>query len=124
MRGGWIDPSLLHAGSVSWEIRLHRDLQSEPFAMQRNYREMSLITLDAPTWVKSGGTAVSFYDEVILPLVKLRKKPKEENNLRMARNHVQILRKQAICVLQPIQTRSTNPERCPKIRCPRYSLSA
>jgi hypothetical protein len=49
--------------------------------MQRNYREVSLITLDAPTWIKGkAGIRKSFYDCVIKGLVDLKEKP-ENNNI-------------------------------------------
>ncbi len=49
--------------------------------MQRNYREVSLITLDAPTWIEgNSGTRKSFYDIVIKELVDLKETP-EDNNI-------------------------------------------
>jgi hypothetical protein len=78
---GWIDPDLLGVGSASWEVRNSVELRSEPFWMQQNYREVSLITLDAPTWIEgNSGTRKSFYDIVIKELVDLKETP-EDNNI-------------------------------------------
>ena len=78
--GGWIDPDLLGAGSASWTVRKSVRLQSKPFLMQRVYRELSLITLDTPTWIKGeSGTRKSFYDSVILQLLGLEQQ--SENNI-------------------------------------------
>lgn len=77
LEGGWIDPQLQNAGSVSWQVRGCRVLQTDPFHLQVNDRELSLLTLDAPTWVRDE-TALTFYDHVIRPLVDL---PPAESNL-------------------------------------------
>jgi hypothetical protein len=73
---GWIDPSLLNVGSASWSVRESTPLQEEPFLIQRMYRDLSLITLDAPTWLKADDTR-SFYGKVIQPLLKLT--PRDNN---------------------------------------------
>jgi hypothetical protein len=79
--GGWIDPDLLGVGSASWTVRTPVELQSKPFWMQQNYREVSLITLDTPTWIKGkSGARKSFYDSVIKGLLALKRKP-ENNNI-------------------------------------------
>jgi hypothetical protein len=79
--GGWIDPDLLGVGSASWTIRDPTELQSAPFWIQRNFREVSLITLDTPTWIKGkSGARKSFYDTVILELLDLPK-TSEKNNI-------------------------------------------
>jgi hypothetical protein len=78
---GWIDPDLLGVGSVSWQVRNSVELRSKPFLMQRNYREVSLITLDAPTWIEGeSGTRQSFYDIVIKELIDLDLIETPENN--------------------------------------------
>lgn len=64
---GWADPSLQHVGSVSRNYRAD-SLQREPCKVLRMHRELSLVTLDAPTWLKDS-KARSFYDKVIEPLV-------------------------------------------------------
>jgi hypothetical protein len=69
-KGGWIDPDLQNVGSASLEVRTPVEVQKKPFRVQRNYRELSLITLDAPTWLKGDDTR-SFYDRVIKQLVEL-----------------------------------------------------
>jgi hypothetical protein len=76
-KGGWTDPSLLSVGSASWNLRESTVLQKEPFLIQRMYRELSLITLDAPTWLKADDTR-SFYGKVIKRLINL---PSSDSNL-------------------------------------------
>jgi hypothetical protein len=77
---GWIDPILLNVGSASWTVRGAERLQNSPFWIQRDHREVSLITLDAPTWIKGKtGAQQSFYDTVILGLLALRKTPNNNN---------------------------------------------
>jgi hypothetical protein len=76
-KGGWIDPSLQNVGSASWTVREPMVVQNEPFRVQRSYRELSLITLDAPTWLKADDSR-SLYGKVIKRLLKL---PPRENNL-------------------------------------------
>ena len=71
--GGWIDPSLTRLGSCSRTTREHEVLQNDPW-VQRDHRDFTLITLDAPT---SSPTTPTFYDHVILPLVKLQKTSKD-----------------------------------------------
>jgi hypothetical protein len=51
--------------------------QKEPFRVQRSYRELSLMTLDAPTWLKADDTR-SFYGKVIKRLINL---PSSDSNL-------------------------------------------
>lgn len=68
--GGWIDPSLQNVGSASWQVRGCRVLQTDPCHVQVNDRELSLLTLDSPTWARDE-TTPTFYDHVILPLVNL-----------------------------------------------------
>lgn len=68
--GGWADPSARHVGSASRHHRSDR-LQREPCVVNRMYRELSLITLDAPTLHRTD-EAKSFYSKVILPLVRKR----------------------------------------------------
>lgn len=76
-RGGWIDPDLENVGSASWTVRGNRVLQEKPFHMTNNFRELSLITLDAPTWLKSDKSR-SFFNKVIVRLLDL---PPWESNL-------------------------------------------
>lgn len=71
--GGWIDPSLTRLGSCSRTTRGHEVLQNDPW-VQRDHRDFTLITLDAPT---SSMIAPTFYDYVILPLVRLQNTPKD-----------------------------------------------
>jgi hypothetical protein len=80
-RGGWIDPDLLFVGSASWEVRKPVEFQREPFCIQRDFRELSLITLDAPTYIKrKSHRHKEFYQLVIKRLVELPKTP-EGNNI-------------------------------------------
>jgi hypothetical protein len=73
---GWIDPSHLVVGSASRTVRSHTVLQNEPFLIQRNFREVSLLTLDAPIWVKDEtSTRKSFYEAVIMELLPLKGGP-------------------------------------------------
>jgi hypothetical protein len=51
--------------------------KKEPFRVQRSYRELSLITLDAPTWLKADDSR-SLYGKVIKRLLE---SPPRENNL-------------------------------------------
>jgi len=76
-KGGWTDPSLQNVGSASWTVREPTVLQKEPFLVQRSYRELSLITLDAPTWLKADDSR-SLYGKVIKRLLEL---PPRDNNL-------------------------------------------
>jgi hypothetical protein len=74
--GGWIDPSCLHVGSASRHF--HSDvLQDEPCHVSVPHRELSLITLDCPTWIKKDDSK-SFYSRVIQRLIEL---PSDRNNL-------------------------------------------
>jgi hypothetical protein len=75
--GGWVDPDLENVGSASWNIRAAPDLQSEPFEVIREHRELSLITLDAPTIIRPDDS-LSFYTRVILRLLDV---PRAQNNL-------------------------------------------
>jgi hypothetical protein len=95
-KGDWIDPGLLNVGSASWNVREPVVLQKEPFRLQRTHRELSLITLDAPTWLKVDDIR-SFYGKVIKRLVNLPLA--RQKSLRLAPNHVRLLSKQAVCVL-------------------------
>ncbi|MBM4247112.1 MAG: hypothetical protein FJ148_25520 [Deltaproteobacteria bacterium] len=65
---GWIDPSLLHVGSVSWEVGPVEVVQKEPAHVSRRVRRLSLLTLDAPTYLPRDDTK-SFYARVIKRLV-------------------------------------------------------
>lgn len=74
--GGWIDPDYTCLGSCSRTIKMEV-LEKDPW-IQQEYREFTLITLDAPT---SFSTATpretnkrpqTFYDHVILPLVEIK----------------------------------------------------
>ncbi len=69
-RGGWADPSFVHFGSASRNLR-NDVLQRDPCKILRMHREVSLITLDG---VNAGieGDDRSFYDRVIMPLVRAR----------------------------------------------------
>jgi hypothetical protein len=58
----------------------HQPERWPAFAGIRN-RELSLITLDSPTWAKGANRPSSFWDHVILPLVKLKELAREDNNL-------------------------------------------
>lgn len=70
MPGGWADPSFVEIGSASRHC--HSEvLQERPFHVNRMFRELAFITLDAPTREPHPG-ARSFYDAVILPLVQQR----------------------------------------------------
>ena len=76
--GGWIDPDLTRLGSCSRTTIEHEVLERDPW-IQRNHRDYTLITLDAPTAHPtappgvSGSDAATFYDHVILPLISLQK---------------------------------------------------
>jgi len=65
---GWVDPSLLHVGSASWEIGPVEVVQREPAHVTRRVRRVSLLTLDAPTYLPRDDTK-SFYGRVIKQLV-------------------------------------------------------
>ena len=65
---GWVDPSLLHVGSVSWEVGTVELVQNEPAYVTRRLRRLSLLTLDVPTYLPRDDTK-SFHARVILPLV-------------------------------------------------------
>ena len=69
-QGGWIDPSFPNMASVSWTVRDPMVVQEEPIWIQRNYRELTLISLDAQTWL-TGGNTRTFYGRVIEPLLDL-----------------------------------------------------
>jgi hypothetical protein len=81
--GGWIDPDLTQLGSCSRETREYDALQKDPWC-QRDYRDFTFITLDAPT---SRPTALpksslpTFYDCVIRPLVDLDVSRNKKSNL-------------------------------------------
>ncbi|OGA42563.1 MAG: hypothetical protein A3G24_25145 [Betaproteobacteria bacterium RIFCSPLOWO2_12_FULL_62_13] len=76
-RGGWVDPDLQNVGSASWTDRDRQVLREHPFHVSRIFRELSLITLDAPTWERSDESR-SFHSKVIAPMMEL---PACENNL-------------------------------------------
>lgn len=80
--GGWIDPDLTRLGSCSRESILGRvPLQNEPW-IQRDHREFTLITLDAPTSRPGSiSSSPSFFTRVIEPLVELKKSRKGKDNL-------------------------------------------
>ncbi len=77
--GGWTDPSQTRLGSCSRENEDITILQRDPH-VQLDHREFSFLTLDLPTSARGpeGKEARSFYDEVILPLVRI---PKTRDNL-------------------------------------------
>jgi hypothetical protein len=80
--GGWIDPDLNRLGSCSRETETWEALGNDPW-IQRDFRDFTLITLDAPTSFpkrkpeanKNGPK--SFYDLVILPLVNMQRTKKD-----------------------------------------------
>jgi hypothetical protein len=74
---GWIDPDLEKVGSVSRTTGKYELVQKQPFWVQRDFRELSLITLDAPTIIRPDDR-LSFYSKVISPLLDL---PHSEDNL-------------------------------------------
>ena len=79
--GGWIDPDLTRVGSCSRERGEAEVLQKDPW-IQRDRREFTLITLDAPT--SRPGTkriSPSFYQRVIRPLVDLDASRNKKTNL-------------------------------------------
>ena len=65
---GWVDPSLLHVGSVSWEIGPVEVVRREPAYVSRRVRRLSPLTLDAPTYLPRDDTK-SFFGRVIKHLV-------------------------------------------------------
>ena len=75
--GGWIDPDLTRLGSCSRETDTMEVLEKDPLT-QRDHREFTLITLDAPTSVPTATPGVTkngpetFYDLVIRPLIDLK----------------------------------------------------
>jgi len=84
--GGWTDPDLTQLGSCSRETREADIIQRDPW-IQRDHREFTFVTLDAPTsWDHSsrGGsvqTPATFYRRVIVPLVDLKLQSQKNNNL-------------------------------------------
>jgi hypothetical protein len=80
--GGWIDPDLTRLGSCSRETVESEVLEEDPW-IQRDHRDFSLVTLDAPTSVPTktrGITAAgptTFYDLVIRPLINLKNTPRD-----------------------------------------------
>ncbi len=80
--GGWIDPDLTRLGSCSRETESLEELEKDPWT-QRDFRDFSLITLDAPTSFPTGKPEVTkngrktFFDLVILPLVNIQKTEKD-----------------------------------------------
>lgn len=72
-RAGWIDPSLRTVGSASRQVHSGERIQATPFEVYRNRRELSLVTLDAPTLGRTEERERrSFYTRVICRLIKLR----------------------------------------------------
>lgn len=69
-RAGWIDPSYTNVGSCSRQFSDAKVLQDEPCHVTLNDRELSLVTLDRPTWIPPDDSG-SFYQEVIRPLMAL-----------------------------------------------------
>lgn len=67
-RGGWVDPSYTQIGSASREIR-NDVIENDPCHVTLRYRELSLVTLDAPTSAPDG--LPSFYDHVVTRLLAL-----------------------------------------------------
>lgn len=75
--GGWIDPDFVQLGSCSRETDTMELLQEDP-RTQRDHREFTLITLDAPTFVPAATPGVTkpgpktFFALVIQPLIDIR----------------------------------------------------
>jgi hypothetical protein len=78
---GWSDPDFARVGSCSRTIERPEVLNEDP-RIQRDHRNFSLITLDAPT-SRPGSlrSSPSFYDRVITPLVDLDGTKKSKSNL-------------------------------------------
>lgn len=68
---GWADPDLPHVGSVSCMTGDPTLLQLTPFKVLQSHRQLSLITLDSPTWARDQERP-TFYSEVIRPLLALQ----------------------------------------------------
>lgn len=78
--GGWVDPSARHIGSASRQPDgTDITLQTTPYTAWIQCRELSLITLDAPTWGQGAEEDHDFYHRVILPLLAIQGTP--EDNL-------------------------------------------
>jgi hypothetical protein len=73
IKGGWIDPSLLKAGSCTRETNTSMQLLSKDPWKQLQKREFSLFTLDCPNHIhQQRDDQKTFYDVVILPLVHIQ----------------------------------------------------
>ncbi len=75
--GGWIDPDCQRIGSVSRELNSTREvIQTTPFHVQRDHRELSFVTLDSPT-VEADKPAMesAFRKGVITPLIEMNSSP-------------------------------------------------
>ena len=70
---GWIDPSFDHVGSCSREATELKVLQEHPCYAAYHRRDLSLVSLDCPNWLKDE-TQKTFYDRVILPLLGLHRR--------------------------------------------------
>jgi len=72
--GGWIDPDLLHVGSVSREVGGGEVVQLEPYLIQIDRRQFSFITLESPTWIENAQPGQqSLYDLVVSRLLAIQK---------------------------------------------------
>jgi len=81
--GGSIDPDFTRVGSCSREGAETEVLQKDPWC-QRDYRDFTLITLDAPTsrpTALAKSSSPTFYDCVIRPLVDLDVSRNKKSNL-------------------------------------------
>lgn len=76
---GWTDPSFKHVGSCSREASDPVLLQDTPCRVTLRRRDFSLVSLDCPNWLKDPTSGRTFYDNVILPLVKLRHEKPSDN---------------------------------------------
>jgi len=79
-RAGWVDPSSSHVGTCSREATEQQELQNQPFHISLRRRDLSLVSLDCPNYLKDE-TKKTFYDQVILPLVKLVDRAKRYDNV-------------------------------------------
>jgi hypothetical protein len=77
--GGWIDPSLTQLGSCGRTCGSPEVLERDPW-VQVDERQFSFVTLDLPTTARTKADSKaknSFYDQVIMPLVKLKGSAKD-----------------------------------------------
>jgi hypothetical protein len=78
---GWSDPDFTRVGSCSRTIKEPDILEKDPL-VQRDYRNFTLISLDAPTSRPDRRrSSPSFYDRVIRPLVDLDVLRNKKSNL-------------------------------------------